>query len=175
MKHTWLSHNTSLIIVSDLAPDSLLLGSFRSKPNTGISSFTSSTLDFTKIGVHYRSHKHHLGNMRDTSWHQFLTRSTTDHRLPRFINARHSFGYHRAHHSRWWAHNFTHSWPFPSLFLVYNTYAYIYSDFKHVFSLFHLYLSMHSTFSLENGRRRVSSSHWGAPLHVQGYIVMYIA
>ena len=53
---TWLSHITSLIIVSDLVPASLLLGLNRSKPNTSINPFPSSHLNTTKVGVHHYAH-----------------------------------------------------------------------------------------------------------------------
>ena len=45
---TWLSHITSLIIVSDLVPASLLLGLIRCKLNTSVNSFPRSALDFYK-------------------------------------------------------------------------------------------------------------------------------
>ena len=44
---------------------------------------------------------------------------------------------------------------FLSLFLVYNTYVCIYSDNKHLFLLFYLYLRIQSTFSLLTGEKDV--------------------
>ena len=54
--YTWPSHITSLIILSDLVPASVLLGLKRSKPNTGIKTFPSSHLNITKVSVHDYAH-----------------------------------------------------------------------------------------------------------------------
>ena len=78
------SHITSLIIVSDLVPASLLLGLNHSEPNTGINPFPSSHLNMGKSGICFNAHisitRHHLGDVRDTaatSTHPINTRTSS--------------------------------------------------------------------------------------------------
>ena len=72
-KSTWPSHIRSLIIVSDLVPASLFLGSNFLNSNTSVKPSPNLILDFTKVSTHITCD---LGNMPGTSGHHLTLPAT---------------------------------------------------------------------------------------------------
>ena len=133
---TWLSHITSLIIVSDLVPASLLLGSNHSEPNTSIKPLPRSHLNTTKVSIHYYAHisitSGMCGTLPGTSAHPNQHLITVSHGWSMYatVSANVTLIIPDDEHAIPLIPD-----PLPSLFLVDNTYVYIYSVNKQLFLL----------------------------------------